>query len=252
MPSNKKKSLEDLSPLAKEFFQVFLKSKGKFVRPEARAFYRPYELKDDEMGEWDANVWDESVQSRIKMAIMDFRNIPGILNKGSSATDASYFEKFISILDEDAETDLSDPEVWLWIVGEKEVELELRSFIRTSGFGSSYSVRYAEYLPSAFERIGDVPERSTRAKDPIQLLFLVKNGAAVKTRKIPKSFTVPLRSHYNTRRQTLEVEYRIYDTELRMEFYLSVLGLFVSPRDVVVSYFAGGKITCAAWVSPDT
>ena len=33
-----------------------------------------------------------------------------------------------------------------------------------------------------------------------------------------------------------------------MEFYLQVLDLFLSPRDTVVSIYAGGKIICAAWV----
>ena len=49
--------------------------------------------------------------------------------------------------------------------------------------------------------------------------------------------------HYN------ELMYRIYPTELRMEFYLQVLNLFCEHRVDVFSVFAGGKIICATWVS---
>jgi hypothetical protein len=246
---NKKKTIDELSPMAAEFFKVFLASKGKFQRPQAKAYYRPYEMKDDELGDWDAHVWDGVVESGLKMAIIDFRNIPGVIYKGSGAGQASYFDKFLGILEEDKLPSLTDPDLWLWIAGEKDVELDLRGVIRTTTLGTTYTTKYADYIPSAFERIGDVPERSSRAKDVVQLIFLVKTGANIKPCHIPRTFQVPPKSHYNTKRQIWEVEYRIYDTELRMEFYLSVLDLFLSPGDKVLSYFGGGKVICAAWVS---
>jgi len=101
---------------------------------------------------------------------------------------------------------------------------------------------YTDYIPSTFEYIGDVLERSTRAKDLVQLLFLVKNGADIENRQIPKTFAVSLKLYYNTKRQTMDVEYKIYDMELQMD-------LFLLPKDIVLSYFAGDKITCATKVS---
>jgi hypothetical protein len=56
MPSNKNKSLSDFSPYAGEFFRIFLGSEGKFMKPEASAFYRPYNLEIDELASWDANL----------------------------------------------------------------------------------------------------------------------------------------------------------------------------------------------------
>jgi hypothetical protein len=34
-----------------------------------------------------------------------------------------------------------------------------------------------------------------------------------------------------------------------MEFYINVMDIFLSPRDKILSIFAGGKAICAAWVS---
>jgi len=75
MPSNKNKSIGELSPLAKEFFKVFLESKDRFVMPKARAFYRPYKMKDDNLDEWVTKIWEDSLKLRIKMVIIDFRLI---------------------------------------------------------------------------------------------------------------------------------------------------------------------------------
>jgi hypothetical protein len=109
-------------------------------------------------------------------------------------------------------------------------------------------LHYAEYVPGPFERLCDVLERSSHARDSVQLLFLVKVGVTPKTSPIPRRFEVSPKSRYQTRRQAFEIDYRIYDTELRMEFYLSLLDLFVLPREIVLSVFGGGKIVSAAWV----
>jgi len=129
------------------------------------------------------------------------------------------------------------------------VELDLRGVLRTTGLGATYTTKYADYIPPAFERTGDVLERSSHAKEAVQLIFFMKTGEDIKPHHIPKTFQVPPKSHYNAKKQIWEVEYQIYDTELRMEFYLNVLELFLSPGDKVLSYFVGGKIICAAWVS---
>lgn len=98
MPSNKNKIVSKLSPFAVEFFRVFMGTKGKFARPLAKAFFRPYDMKDDELGDWDSGVWDESTASVLKLAIMDFRNVPGVINMGSCKAGTPYFVDFLDNL----------------------------------------------------------------------------------------------------------------------------------------------------------
>lgn len=82
-PSSKNKLIQQFAPYAKEYFKVFLKSKGKYnKKPEAGVYLRPYDLEDYELGPWSNNAWDNEVKgSDIKLAIMDFRNVPGEINK---------------------------------------------------------------------------------------------------------------------------------------------------------------------------
>jgi len=72
MPSNKKKSINELSPYAAEFFRIFLSSKGKFVKLEAIASYRSYDVEKDKLRMWGDNVWKELTSSKIKLAVIDF------------------------------------------------------------------------------------------------------------------------------------------------------------------------------------
>jgi hypothetical protein len=49
---NKNRSIEELSPYTKEFFQVFLKIKKRFVKPARRTFFRPYIGMSNKLGLW--------------------------------------------------------------------------------------------------------------------------------------------------------------------------------------------------------
>ena len=249
MPSNKNKPIAELSPYAAEFFRVFLESKGKFKKPEATTFYRPYDMENDKLAKWNAGDWEDSTSLRIGLAVMDFRIILGVINKQISSHDSPYFEDFLETVSGMSEPEAMDPKVWLWICGEKDVEVDLVQFIRVSKYGETYTLYPSEYVPEAMERLYDLPEKSNRAKEPIYLIFLIKKGKKIKPKKIPWRFEAPDLSRYsNPRICNSEIEYRLYDCELRMEFYLQVLDLFLSPRDTVVSIYAGGKIICAAWV----
>jgi len=71
---------------------------------------------------------------------------------------------------------VTDLEVWLWICGEKEVEVDLHQYIWTTTFGETYVVHYANYEPSLFEHIVDFSDRSSKAKEIVQLIFSVKKA----------------------------------------------------------------------------
>jgi hypothetical protein len=98
------------------------------------------------------------------------------------------------------------------------------------------------------ERLGDMAYNSSKAKAAVHLIFLIKRGSRPKSRTIPKEFDVPDIPKWSKAGLYNELEYRIYSTELRMEFYLQILDLFCITRQNVLSIFAGGKVICAAWV----
>ena len=48
----------------------------------------------------------------------------------------------------------------------------------------------------------------------------------------------------------MEVEYRVYASELRMEFYFELLNLFYRAGENIIGIHCGGKFTLVAKVHP--
>ena len=93
-------------------------------------------------------------------------------------------------------------------------------FVNSHGAFKSLHVDFADYHPAKFERLEDL-------------------SAGRATRKV--MYTKP--HGYN------ELEYRVYNTELRMEFYLWLVRKFCHRGGALLSIFGGGKITCTTVVS---
>ena len=249
-PSRKNKKCKDLSPYAAKFFKVFLRSKGKYRKPEARIFMRSYSFDNDLMGEWANNAWDESTNKSIKLAVLDFRNIPGVLHKSTAPKDSPYYEEFMETTLNLTDPSLMDPQVWLWITGDQEVDDQVRGYIRNGDIAASYASHYALYIPTVpAEGLYDLNPSSAVARAPVSLIFLIKRKAQIKQRSIPRRFEVPVVLKWSKAGAVNELEYRIYDTELRMEFYLGLIDLFCDAREEVYSIYVGGKFLCTAWVS---
>ena len=106
------------------------------------------------LARWDDHVWDESISANVKLALIDFRNILGVINMDTCKDGEPYFEDFLTTLKVMEEPKIFEPVVWLWICVDKDVELDLRQKIETSAFGEQYTVHYAEYIPAPFERLG--------------------------------------------------------------------------------------------------
>ena len=111
--SSKNKKCEELSPYAAEFLKVFLKSKGKYTKPEAWIFVKSYSSDKDLMGDWADKVWDESTNKSIKLALLDFCNIPGVLHKSTAPKDSPYYEEFMETMSNLTDPCLKDLQVWL-------------------------------------------------------------------------------------------------------------------------------------------
>ena len=174
-PLNKNMKCRELSPYAAEFFKVFLRSKGRYKKPEARAYLRCYNMEKDEIGAWGDQVWDNSMANSIKLAVMDFRNIPGIINKETTPKDALYFLDFLDMAKKLTDLYPTDPAVWLWITGDQEVDNELRIYIRGGDFGATYIPHYVVYIPAVPAKcLEDLNPSSSQAKAPVNLIFMVK------------------------------------------------------------------------------
>jgi hypothetical protein len=69
------------------------------------------------------------------------------------------------------------------------------------------------------------------------------------TQKPKKAYVTPEHELYEKPRKFNELQYAMYPAELRMEFYLEVLGMFCEKRDSVFLLFAGAKVVTASVVS---
>ena len=248
MPSTKNKKPTEVSPYAKEFFKVFLKTKSRYKKPEARAAMRPYNLEGDVLSPWPEHVWDDHVNSSTKLGFIDFRNVPGEINRETASKEKPYFKRFLDVLKRQTEPEMTAPEVWLWITGDDIFDEQLRAEARSGVFCDNYVPQYSTYIPAPTERVEAAIPSSSRAKMPINLIFLIKRGKKSKTATIPRTFEPSDTPKWKKHGIYREVHHRIYNTELRMEFYLNVISMFCQPRSDVVSIFCGGKIVNACWV----
>jgi len=57
--------------------------------------------------------------------MVDFRQVFGVINKEKSKDGDAYFVNFLTYLKDDVEPGVTNPEVWLWICGKKDSEVDL-------------------------------------------------------------------------------------------------------------------------------
>ena len=122
-------------------------------------------------------------------------------------------------------------------------------FVNSHGAFKSLHVDFVDYHPAKFEQLGDLSAR--RATRKVILTFLQDvdccNDVEIRPNFFPPESPVYTKPHgYN------ELEFRVYNTELRMEFYLWLVRKFCRPAGTLFSIFGGGKITCAAVVSHES
>ena len=194
------------------------------------------------MGSW------ETTSEQLKLAIMDFRRLPGFTAKGEDSLEKPYFDMFMNMFVTADFPTVTEPPVWLWICGDKETELKATQLASKAMFTANYVKKYATYEPAKFERLEDLPATNKSARAPVSLLFLIRKSEKSKF-NIPATFQAPDTLVYTKPRKYQELQYRIQSTELQMEFYLYLFELFCCPGDIVYSVFNGTKILCAGLVS---
>ena len=138
---------------------------------------------------------------------------------------------------------------WLFISGSESHRLQAMEFVNSHGAFKSLHVDFADYHPAKFEQLGDLSAK--RATRKVILTFLqdvdCRDHVEIRPDFFPPESPMYTKPHgYN------ELEYRVYNTELRMEFYLWQVRKFCHPMGTLLSIFGGGKITYAAVVSNES
>ena len=84
-----------INPKAAKFFRVFLERKMLFTEQTALAHLRPYNIGRNELMNWPENVWTTQTVDRILLGVINFRFIPGVLEKENSSIEKPFFFKVL-------------------------------------------------------------------------------------------------------------------------------------------------------------
>ena len=243
--SQKNKTCVELSPQAFEFFNMFLKHKNNFQKPFAMGFYRSYN-NSNVFKDWPGCIWQDDILKRMSLEVLDFRTLPGVENKESSIVDSPYFKEVMLLLQKRKDPALKEVPAWLFICGDEKEQAQVLRFVEKDEVLNTYELDFSIYSTGKIDRLGDILVENKPPKVP--LVFLKKPGIKVKV-QISDEFTCPEFNRYMKAHAYSEVEYRLNNLKLRMEFYIWLVNSFCTPQDCIYSVFAGGKLTCAAVVS---
>ena len=61
------------------------------MKPAGRAYFRAYDATNNRMDSWPPNSW-ELTSENLKLAVLDFRRVPGFAAKESSTFQDPYFQ----------------------------------------------------------------------------------------------------------------------------------------------------------------
>ena len=180
------------------------------------------------------------------LGVIDFQNLPGVDNKDSSTINCPFFVEVMTTFSTAKKPSFDEVSSWLFISGDKKENSQVLHFIESHEVLNKYGIQHALYEPSKNERLYDAPAAKSTTK--VFLTFLQDKNNFFQVR-VPEVFHCPETARYTKPKNYSELEYRIYNSELQMEFYLWVVGIFCHSSQPVFSAFAGGKFTCAAMVS---
>ena len=242
----KSKTTEELDPEAFEFFKLFLEYKNSFVRPSASGFYRSYNIIENEFLDWPREAYSGTSLRKMALSLIDFRNLPGVDNKDSSTINCPFFMEVMTAFSAAKKPSFDEVSSWLFISGDEKDNSQVLHFIESHEVLNKYGIQHALYEPGKNERLYDAP--AARSATKVFLTFLQDKNNSSQVR-VSKVFHCPETARYTKPKNYSELEYRIYNSELQMEFYLWVVGIFCHSSQQVFSAFAGGKFTCTAMVS---
>ena len=178
---------------------------------------------------------------------MDLRIAPAIADRDSDSHDSAFFA-FIHKIRRMSKPTFTDPYVWLWIHSSEERAKQSTAFVRQ--FLPKYETIQSVYRSSKNERLNDAKTRAPPAF--VYLLFFFKRGDDCASRlrqNVRKEFTVLSDVPYYTDVEWyMEAKYRLYASDLRIEFYFKMLNLFCRAGENIIGIHTGAKFMLAAKV----
>ena len=246
---SKNRTCAQISPAAAEFFKVFLNHKNGVEVPYAHTEYRTYDVKSNSFSKWKEGAWAPGCAAEIGLAVVDLRELPRVEDALPDEKSTPYFYSVMGALEKRATPLFAEVKRWLFISDSESHRLQAMEFVNSHRAFKSLHVDFADYHLAKFEQLGDLSAGRVTKKVILTFLQDVDYRDHVEIRPdffLPESLVYTKPHGYN------ELEYRVYNTELRMEFYLWLVRKFCRPRGALLSIFGGGKIICAAVVSNES
>ena len=157
-----------------------------------------------------------------------------------------YFYSVFATLEKQRSPLFAEVKRWLFIFADENQRLQAMNFVDLHRAFNSLHVDFFYYRPGNFEKLRDALAR--RVTKNLILMFLQDTDARAHI-QIPTDFYPPEMLVYTKPHSYNELEFRVYNTELQMEFYLWVVQKFYRLGGSILSIFGGGKVTCASMVS---
>ena len=205
-------------PYVLPFFKSFIRLKSDVRDRLAKAKLRTQNGVSLALG----SNWRYRSTRSLAFALMDLRNAP-VGGDGDSDELTSYIDRLSKKM---AEPSFSDPSVWLWICPSEVVSKIAEQVVKQ--LLPEYDVVPSVYISSKNERLYDAKTRAPPSS--VYLLFLLKledSRADSVRQNVRPLFTVPNNIlYYSEYGRYNESKYRLYSSELRMEFYFEILQLF--------------------------
>ena len=231
-------------PYVFPFFESFLRLKSDVWERPAKARLRTQDGVSLALG----SNWRYKSSKPLGLALIDLRNAPlreDVDGDGQTEELSWYIDRMSKKM---TEPSFSDPSVWLWIcsseVAAKTAEQVVKQIL------PEYDTIHSIYTSSKNERLYDSKTRAPPSSVYLLFLFKLEDSRADSLRQnVRPLFNVPSDVlYYSEYGRYNEAKYRLYSSELRMEFYFELLRLFSLGGENVLGIHTGTKFMLASRV----
>ena len=215
---SKNKTCAQISPAAAEFFKVFFRYKSGFEKPVAQAEYRTYNVQRYTFSDWRAGTWSSDIVNHIGLGVMDLCELPGVETTMVEPGKRPYFYSVIGSMEDTRSPFVGEIDNWLIISStESHEKQQALDYTNAHEWFRRLHCDMADYISARIERLGD----SSVARVPKRVMLqFYQNTETKRPVPIPDEFYAPNTPVFNKPHGYNELEFRVYLTELRMEFYL--------------------------------
>ena len=165
------KMTASINPKATRFFRVFLERKMLFTEQTTPAHLRPYSIGWNELMNWPENVWTTQTVDKILLGVIDFRCIPGVLEKENSSIEKPFFFEVLRAMQKTKQPLLEEIKSWFFIVADKSDQSQVLAFVEKNEVLKTFRRDFCDYYPAKNERLYDLPANSAKALKKVPFIF---------------------------------------------------------------------------------